>query len=1233
MHKINESNQLDLDIAQQKIQHAWFNKKNIINDMNDRLYNIYNNLFEISNQLDKNYRLDLISQEKYLEYSSSLNNVLKIYGTMPKPIVMNDKNNLSIEKIESYTSFMETYIYDMCLYCGSNSIYNILDILLDENWSDNFNTKNINLLDFYNLIFSPINCYIISENKIQNKNINLDTVILKELTNNDNNNLLLLTQGCEICIPINNKIIIISGIFLKDSINILRVKNNLGIELKLKYINDMMNYSEISKNFISGYLNSMSLKDIILYEKEKIIDKIIESYNKLEYIKHMGINYLIKIFINANYIEKREIITLFLLDDTNDKTLYLTTILTDLINIESDIIKNNPNITPVNEIFKSLQHPIQNLFITHFKNIKNLSSNKIDEEEPEDVIYEKKIKSLDVPDYIKQKAMDKLKEYRISKDGNQSKAQTYLDGFLKIPFGTYKKELILNFLDKFKDDFNVLCKNSYDKIMIYVNQNCHIPKRIKKAEKILVLLEEYIQNKYDTENKLDEFLEKINKKILQNTEYKKIKRSNSLSNLNSQPGSPTNPNLLSLNGTYKSKSRKSSPNSSPRHNTMFNLCSALSNDLLKQGPVIQTTNSNIPSMPKSYKSNVSKWKELVESKKIENKNKFGNNLNKLGNNINNIGNDINDNDNLNESFSKLSNEINNRLSKLNIPTDESYIKNTKNARSTKNNKNDLIISNNVDNKEMIIDKISDISKNQDNQLYNIIFKIKEKYTEWVEYRQNKVKYINNVREILDKSVYGHKDAKTQLERVIGQWINGKMEGAIIGIQGPPGTGKTTLCKKGLAECLKDENGKPRPFAFLPLGGSSDGATLEGHGYTYVGSSWGKIVDLLMENKCMNPIIYIDELDKISNTERGREIVGILTHLTDSSQNKEFQDKYFQGIKFDLSKSLIVFSYNDSSLVDRILRDRILEIRTKPLTKVEKFNIFKFYLMPEILKTVGFSTDDFTINDKDIEYMIDNYTYEGGVRKLKEKLFEVVREINLRRMKDTHNYKFPIQLTTDLIDDILNHNNKIMHTKIHEKSYVGIMNGLFATTLGVGGLIQVECFRTYNEKRLDLELTGQQGDVMKESMKVAKTIVTNLLPRDILKNIHKDMDENGPYGLHIHCPEGATPKDGPSAGGAITLTILSQLTGIPIRNTVAMTGEIILKGNIRAIGGLQSKLEGAKMAGCNLVVIPKENEKDYNKIKEDGFEFNENFKVVTVSNIYEAIPYVFETNDLVFNKLV
>ena len=1231
MQKINESNQLDMDLAAQKIQRVWYNKKNLINEMNERLYNIYNNLFEISNQLDKNYGLNLISQEKYLEYSSSLNSVLKIYGTMPKPIIMNDKTSIGIEKIESYISFMETYIYDMCLYCGSNNIYNILDILLEENWSDSFNNKNINLLDFYNLIFSPINCYIISESKIQNKNINLDTVILKELTNNDNNNLLLLTQGCEVCIPINNKIVIISGIFLKDSINILRVKNNLGIELKLKYINDMMNYSDIPKNFISGYLNSMSLKDIILYEKEKIIDKIIESYNKLEYIKHMGINYLIKMFINANYIEKREIITLFLLDDTNDKTLYLTTILTDLINIESDIIKNNPNITPVNEIFKSLQHPIQKLFITHFKNIKNLSSNQINEEEPDDIVYEKKIKSMDAPDYIKQKAIDKLKEFRISKDGNQSKAQTYLDGFLKIPFGIYKKEPILHFLDKFKDDFNILCKNSYDKIMIYINQNCHIPQRIKKAEKILVLLEEYIQNKYDTENKLDLFLEKINKKILQNNEYKKIKRSNSVTNLNSQPSSPTN--LPTLSNIHKVKSKMNSPNHSPRHNSMFNLCTALSNDLLKQSNIVNKVNptSNIPPNPVTYKSNISKWKELVESKKLENK--------KLNNND-----IINSETNLEKNFSKLSNEINNKLSKLNIPNDESYInlKNQKNQLTQKDqstqsnnllNKNNLIISNNVDCKDLIINKISDISKNQDNQLYNIILKIKEKYTEWVEYKQDKVKYINDVRNILDKSVYGHKDAKAQLERVIGQWINGKMEGAIIGIQGPPGTGKTTLCKKGLAECLKDENGKPRPFAFLPLAGSSDGATLEGHGYTYVGSSWGKIVDLLIENKCMNPIIYIDELDKISNTERGREIVGILTHLTDSSQNKEFQDKYFQGIKFDLSKSLIVFSYNDSSLIDRILRDRILEIRTKPLTKVEKFNIFKFYLMPEILKTVGFNNNDFTITDKNIEYLIDNYTYEGGVRKLKEKIFEIIREVNLRRMKETHNYKFPINLTTELIDDILNHNNKIMHTKIHDKSYAGIMNGLFATTLGVGGLIQVECFRTYNEKRLDLELTGQQGDVMKESMKVAKTIVTNLLPKDILKNIHKDMDENGPFGLHIHCPEGATPKDGPSAGGAITLTILSQLTGIPIKNTVAMTGEIILKGNIRAIGGLQSKLEGAKMAGCNLVVIPKENEKDYNKIKEDGFEFNEKFKVVTVSNIYEAIPYVFEKNDLVFNKLV
>jgi ATP-dependent Lon protease len=267
--------------------------------------------------------------------------------------------------------------------------------------------------------------------------------------------------------------------------------------------------------------------------------------------------------------------------------------------------------------------------------------------------------------------------------------------------------------------------------------------------------------------------------------------------------------------------------------------------------------------------------------------------------------------------------------------------------------------------------------------------------EWTDYSKERSIYLKTVHETLDKAVYGHKEAKLQLERLFAQWINGETKGAVIGLWGPPGTGKTSLVKNGLSKCLIDDDGKPRPFAFLPIGGSVNGSTLVGHNFTYVGSTWGRIADITMTSNCMNPIIFIDEVDKISNTEYGKEIVSVLTHLTDATQNDNFEDKYFSGIPLDLSKSLIVFSFNDITLLDPILRDRITIIETKPYTLQEKIHIIIKYMLPEVLSDVGYNNDEIKFTDEIVTYIINSYTNEAGVRKVKEKIVEIVRDINSR----------------------------------------------------------------------------------------------------------------------------------------------------------------------------------------------------------------------------------------------
>ena len=277
---------------------------------------------------------------------------------------------------------------------------------------------------------------------------------------------------------------------------------------------------------------------------------------------------------------------------------------------------------------------------------------------------------------------------------------------------------------------------------------------------------------------------------------------------------------------------------------------------------------------------------------------------------------------------------------------------------------------------------------------------------------------------LDSAVYGLNDAKLQIMQMVGQWIsNPTAMGSAIAIKGPMGTGKTSLVKEGISKILG------RDFAFIALGGATDSSFLEGHSYTYEGSTWGKIVEIIIQCGSMNPVIYFDELDKISDTAKGEEIVGILTHLTDTSQNSQFHDRYFAEIDFDLSKCLFIFSYNDESKVNPILLDRMYRINTSGYNKKDKTQIAQKYLIPKICTEVGFREGDIAIPDSVIEHIVENYTEkEEGVRNLKRCLEVVHRKLNLYRLikPDTPLFEkemslkvaFPFAVTNEVVDKLV-----------------------------------------------------------------------------------------------------------------------------------------------------------------------------------------------------------------------
>jgi len=293
-------------------------------------------------------------------------------------------------------------------------------------------------------------------------------------------------------------------------------------------------------------------------------------------------------------------------------------------------------------------------------------------------------------------------------------------------------------------------------------------------------------------------------------------------------------------------------------------------------------------------------------------------------------------------------------------------------------------------------------------------------------------YISKCKDVLDEAVYGMTDAKIQFMQMVGQWINNPSSiGNAIALKGPMGTGKTTLLKNGISKLLNREIG------FITLGGANDGSYLEGHSYTYEGSTYGKIVDVLIQCKTNNPIIYFDELDKVSDSPKGEEIIGILTHLTDSTQNSEFNDKYFSEINIDMSKCLFIFSYNDETRVNKILRDRMFVIETKGYSTKDKVIIGKTFLIPTIEQTLKLNHNDILFTDELLTYIIDEKTgTEMGVRNLKRTLEIIFNRINLYTLMDPTstlfnekvitNIVFPFNVTKRIVDTLVQSNKDSFH---------------------------------------------------------------------------------------------------------------------------------------------------------------------------------------------------------------
>ena len=435
-------------------------------------------------------------------------------------------------------------------------------------------------------------------------------------------------------------------------------------------------------------------------------------------------------------------------------------------------------------------------------------------------------------------------------------------------------------------------------------------------------------------------------------------------------------------------------------------------------------------------------------------------------------------------------------------------------------------------------------------------------------------------EILERDHYGLKDAKEKvLDYLAVKTLNPSMNGAILCLSGPPGIGKTSLVKS-IAESMG------RKFVRVSLGGVRDEAEIRGHRRTYVGSMPGKIMKAMKEAGTKNPVILLDEIDKMSNDYKGDPASAMLEVL-DPEQNKSFEDHYID-MPFDLSKVFFVATANDLRTVSAPLRDRMDILQLSSYTEFEKLHIAQNFLLKQAQKENGLANVEIKIPDKVMFKLIDEYTREAGVRNLKREIINICRKL-AREVVEKKVKKFNLKASD--LEKYLGKAKFRPEKSRKADGKVGVVNGLAWTAVG-GVTLDVQGVDTAGKG--DVTLTGTLGNVMKESASVAMTYVKANLekypPKD--KNFFKDR------AIHLHFPEGATPKDGPSAGITITTAIVSVLTNRKVRQDIAMTGEITITGDVLAIGGVREKVIGAHRAGIKEVILPEDNRVDTDEIPDE-----------------------------------